>query len=294
MFWSKTEYVCAVQDFQALMYWCSHDLDRTKAVQRALKVLRVPKGWQTATAHAKTAVAEDNHPRMFTNGAGLALMYRCRQGKVDLSTVLGRHDMLCCSCVHAHGWAPGQHHPGKLCFFFSFVHFVSVCRARTKQIHRTACFAHGPHIRQLCPSHVCKPSALFRKLALKLHGAMRSFCDLFGLLEAGSRVESLLPNITCTCSHCRDCIADQVRTSRNVSGLSLDPLGQCSQQETEQLQAMQQQATAQWHSPGHIGWSIVPVPFSIQTPQLLSEVKLWLLSVPEFPSACATVISSAW
>ena len=123
---------------------------------------------------------------------------------------------------------------------------------------------------------------------------MRSFCDLFGLLEAGSRVESLLPHITCTCNNCRDCIADQVRTSRNVSGLSLDPLGQCSQQETEQLQAMQQQATAQWHSPGHIGWSIIPVPFSIQTPQLLSEVKLWLLSVPEFPSNCATVISSAW
>jgi hypothetical protein len=106
--------VGAVQDFQALIHWCGHDLDRTKAVQRALKVLRVPKGWQTATAHAKTAVAEDNHPRMFTNGAGLALLFRCRQGKVDLSTVLGNHDMLCCSCVHPRGWAPG-----KLCFFFA-------------------------------------------------------------------------------------------------------------------------------------------------------------------------------
>jgi len=86
-----------VQDFQALTHWCSQDLDRTKAVQRALKILRVPKGWQTATAHAKTAVAEDNHPRMFTSGGGLALVYRCRQGKVDLSIVLGSHGILCCT-----------------------------------------------------------------------------------------------------------------------------------------------------------------------------------------------------
>ncbi len=135
LFWRKTEYVGAVQEFQALIHWCGHDLDRTKAVQRALKILRVPKGWQTATAHAKTAVAEDNHPRMFTNGAGLALLYRCRQGKVDLSTVLGSHDMLCCSCVHAHGWAPGQHHPGKLCFFFSF-RLMTVVRARNNSIAR--------------------------------------------------------------------------------------------------------------------------------------------------------------
>ena len=130
LFWRKTEYVGAVQDFQALIHWCGHDLDRTKAVQRALKVLRVPKGWQTATAHAKTAVAEDNHPRMFTNGAGLALLFRCRQGKVDLSTVLGSHDMLCCSCVHPHGWAPG-----KLCFFFAF-RLMIVVHARNKSIAR--------------------------------------------------------------------------------------------------------------------------------------------------------------
>ena len=89
----------AVQDFQALTHWCSQDLDRTKAVQRALKILRVPKGWQNATAHAKTAVAEDHNPRMFTSGGGLALVYRCRQGKVDLSTVLGSHDILCCTCT---------------------------------------------------------------------------------------------------------------------------------------------------------------------------------------------------
>jgi len=76
-------------------------------------------------------------------------------------------------------------------------------------------------------------------------------------------------------------------------GSRLDPLGQCSQQETEQLQAMQQQATVQWHSPGHVGWSIVPVPLSILAPQLLPEVKLWLHSICEFSSAYATIISSA-
>ena len=98
----NTDCVGAVQDFQALTHWCSQDLDRTKAVQRALKILRVPKGWQTATAHAKTAVAEDNHPRMFTSGGGLALVYRCRQGKVDLSTVLGRLGILYCMHMAGH------------------------------------------------------------------------------------------------------------------------------------------------------------------------------------------------
>lgn len=99
---ANTDCVRAVQDFQVLTHWCSQDLDRTKAVQRSLKILRVPKGWQAATAHAKTAVAEDNHPRMFTSGGGLALVYRCRQGKVDLSTVLGIHDVLCCTHMAGH------------------------------------------------------------------------------------------------------------------------------------------------------------------------------------------------
>ncbi|DBB14930.1 TPA: hypothetical protein ACH3X3_004529 [Trebouxia sp. C0006] len=120
--------ITTVQEFQAMTHWCSQDLDRTKAVQRALRILRVPKGWQTATAHAKTAVAEDNQPK-------------CSQMVLD--------------------W------------------------------------------------------------------------------------------------HC--------------SGLSLALLGECSQQDLEQLQAMQQQAAVQWRSPGHIGWSIVSQPLSIPTPQLLPE-----------------------
>lgn len=81
--------MCAVQDFQALVQWCGEDLDKSRAVQRVLKITRIPKGWETATAHANSAVSPDNRSRMFTTGSGLALIYKCRQGKVDLSTVTG-------------------------------------------------------------------------------------------------------------------------------------------------------------------------------------------------------------
>ena len=101
---------------------------------------------------------------------------------------------------------------------------------------------------------------------------------------AGSQTVSLLLSIiralnSCLLNLCpiscnypiqHACIADQVRIGS--SGLSLALLGECSQQDLEQLQAMQQQAAVQWRSPGHIGWSIVSQPLSIPTPQLLPEV----------------------
>jgi len=67
-------------------------------VQRVLNITRVPRGWQTATAHASLAVPEDSRDRLFTDGNWLALLYRCRHGKVDLSKVAGDLRSSACGC----------------------------------------------------------------------------------------------------------------------------------------------------------------------------------------------------
>ena len=81
--------VClSVGGFRTLLAWCEQDLDRVKAVQRVLKVMR---GWEVATAHARSAVPEDNHPRMFRPGPGVAYLFAAKHGKVDLGNVTGEH-----------------------------------------------------------------------------------------------------------------------------------------------------------------------------------------------------------
>ena len=88
----------AVGAFQKLLAWCEQDLDRVRAVQRVLKVVR---GWEMATAHAKSAVPEDSRARMFlqgpnAQGTNKAYMFGAKHGKVDLGRVTGK---LICSLL---------------------------------------------------------------------------------------------------------------------------------------------------------------------------------------------------
>lgn len=73
-------------DFGQLLNWCDQDQERVKAVQRVLKLIR---GWDAAVMHARSAVPEDSHARMFTDETDLALLYACKHGKVDMNKVTG-------------------------------------------------------------------------------------------------------------------------------------------------------------------------------------------------------------
>lgn len=64
--------------------------------------------------------------------------------------------------------------------------------------------------------------------------------------------------------------ADCVRIRNNASGFSVE--SDCSQQETEQLQQMQQQATSQWNKPGHPGWAIASQDVDLHSTPSLPEV----------------------
>ena len=75
-----------MKDFQKLLSWCEEDQEKTKSVQRVLKLMR---GWDAAAAHARSAVPEDSRARMFSLGTDVALLYSCKHGKVDLNKVSG-------------------------------------------------------------------------------------------------------------------------------------------------------------------------------------------------------------
>lgn len=78
----------AVGHFRELVNWCERDPQRAKTVQRVLKLMR---GWDAAAAHALSAVPADTRPRAFFAGNGLALLYACRNGKVDFEQTTGEH-----------------------------------------------------------------------------------------------------------------------------------------------------------------------------------------------------------
>lgn len=82
----KHNLCCAVRDFQKLLDWCEQDPERTKTVQRVLKLMR---GWDAAASHARSAVPEDSCTRMFSAGTDMALLFACKHGKVDLSKITG-------------------------------------------------------------------------------------------------------------------------------------------------------------------------------------------------------------
>lgn len=87
-FTCQTRCIVTVRDFQKLLHWCEQDHERTKTVQRVLKLMR---GWDTAASHARSAVPEDSCTRMFSAGTDdMALLFACKHGKVDLSKITGR------------------------------------------------------------------------------------------------------------------------------------------------------------------------------------------------------------
>ena len=94
MLLSTVGYACAVQDFVQLLDWCETDLQRVKAVQRVLKLIR---GWDTAAAHARIAVPEDNRPRLFTAAEDVVLKYTCKLGQINFKRFTG------------HAWRKSQH-----------------------------------------------------------------------------------------------------------------------------------------------------------------------------------------
>lgn len=98
----------AVGDFQKLVRWCERDPQRAKTVQRVLKLM---KGWDAAAAHALSAVPADSRPRAFYAGSGLALLYPCRDGKVDLEQTAGehRHTSMKHMCAHVQLQSKGLH-----------------------------------------------------------------------------------------------------------------------------------------------------------------------------------------
>ena len=76
-----------MQDFVQLLDWCETDLQRVKAVQRVLKLIR---GWDTAAAHARSAVPEDNRPRFFTTASDVVLKYTCKPGNINFNRFAGQ------------------------------------------------------------------------------------------------------------------------------------------------------------------------------------------------------------
>ena len=78
----------AVGDFQKLLIWCEQATQRTRSVQRLLKLVR---GWDAATAHAGQAVLKDSRPRTICADSGLALLYACKLGRVDMAKAIGKH-----------------------------------------------------------------------------------------------------------------------------------------------------------------------------------------------------------
>lgn len=78
-----------MQDFVQLLDWCETDLQRVKAVQRVLKLIR---GWDTAAAHARSAVPEDNRPRFFTAAGDVVLKYACKLGNINFNRFTGQSD----------------------------------------------------------------------------------------------------------------------------------------------------------------------------------------------------------
>ena len=49
------------------------------------------RGWEMATAHAKSAVSEDSRARMLLQGTNKAFLFSAKHGNVDLGRVTGEH-----------------------------------------------------------------------------------------------------------------------------------------------------------------------------------------------------------
>lgn len=81
---------CSVGHFKEMVLWCEQCPERTRAVQKVLKVVR---GWEAAATHAKKAVTEDVWPRMFSTDSGTVLLYPCKHGKVDMTRIIGETGM---------------------------------------------------------------------------------------------------------------------------------------------------------------------------------------------------------
>ncbi len=69
-----------------LLDWCEQDQERTKTVQRVLKLMR---GWDTAASHARSAVPDDSRTRMFSADKNVALLFACKHGKIALNKATG-------------------------------------------------------------------------------------------------------------------------------------------------------------------------------------------------------------
>ena len=76
----------AVGDFQKLVHWSEKDAQRTKTIQRVLKLTR---GWEAAADHAKSAMPADTRFRTFLSDTGFTLLYPCNNGKVDIEQTAG-------------------------------------------------------------------------------------------------------------------------------------------------------------------------------------------------------------
>ena len=69
-------------------------------------------------------------------------------------------------------------------------------------------------------------------------------------------------------SACTEC----VRIRNSAAGFSVET--DCSQQEAQQLQQMQQQANSQWNRPGHPGWALASQDLDLQSTPSLPEVSI--------------------
>ena len=78
------------------------------------------------------------------------------------------------------------------------------------------------------------------------------------------------PSQLCQGRHSSNACTDCVRIRNSASGFSIE--SDCSQQETEQVQQLQQQAISQWNKPGHPGWAIAPQDLDLQSTPSLPEV----------------------